>query len=203
MLRKSGYESIKVKPEGRFPWRKYFERQPPRYECDGAASANDCAGRMVGRQRQLSPVAYMVLREVMPQLASISRRGREPPTVKYGPFPSLKRVALTTNSNVVGGLIMTKHTLENGRRNFLLTIAGGIAGLKVGSWPARALAQPAGGRPLSIGTIGAGREGGALGALFIKAGRPVMFSSRNPDTLKGLVDELGPLASATRPRPGA
>jgi 8-hydroxy-5-deazaflavin:NADPH oxidoreductase len=86
--------------------------------------------------------------------------------------------------------------VESGRRNLLLTIAGGIAGLAVASWPARVLAQSAGGRPLSISTIGAGREGGALGALFVKAGHPVMFSSRNPDTLKGLVDELGPLARA-------
>jgi len=89
---------------------------------------------------------------------------------------------------------MTNHRIENGRRNFLLTIAGGIAGLAAGSLPARVLAQPAGGPPLSISTIGAGREGGALGALFVKAGHRVMFSSRHPDTLKGLVDELGPLA---------
>ena len=91
---------------------------------------------------------------------------------------------------------MTNHRVENGRRNFLLTIAGGIAGLAVGSGPARVLAQPAGGPPLSISTIGAGREGGALGALFVKAGHRVMFSSRHPDTLKGLADELGPLARA-------
>ena len=91
---------------------------------------------------------------------------------------------------------MTNPRVENGRRNFLLTIAGGIAGLAAGSLPARVLAEPAGGSPLSISTIGAGREGGALGALFVKAGHRVMFSSRHPDTLKGVVDELGPLARA-------
>lgn len=85
------------------------------------------------------------------------------------------------------------HRIENGRRKFLLTLAGGIAGLAAS---AQVLAQPAGGSPLSISTIGAGREGGALGALFVKAGHHVMFSSRHPDTLKGLVDELGPLARA-------
>jgi len=89
---------------------------------------------------------------------------------------------------------MMNHWIESGRRKFLLTAAGGIAGLAVGSSPARVLAQPAGGPPLSISTIGAGREGGALGALFAKAGHRVMFSSRHPDTLKGLVDEVGPLA---------
>ena len=91
---------------------------------------------------------------------------------------------------------MINKRIENARRNFLLTIAGGIAGLAVGPWPARVLAQPAGGSLLRIGTIGAGRQGGALGALLVKAGHPVMFSSRHPDTLKGLVDELGPLARA-------
>ena len=91
---------------------------------------------------------------------------------------------------------MTNHRVENGRRNFLLTMAGGIAGLAAGSLPARVLAQPAGGPPLSISAIGAGREGGALGALFVKAGHRVMFSSRHLDALKGLVDELGPLARA-------
>jgi predicted dinucleotide-binding enzyme len=91
---------------------------------------------------------------------------------------------------------MMNNMVDNARRNFLLTIAGGIAGLAVGPWPARVLAQPAAGSLLRIGTIGAGREGGALGALLVRAGHPVMFSSRHPDTLKGLVDELGPLARA-------
>jgi predicted dinucleotide-binding enzyme len=91
---------------------------------------------------------------------------------------------------------MTNDRVVNGRRDFLLTVAGGIAGLAVGSRPARVLAQPAGGSPLRISSIGAGREGGALGALFVKAGHPVMFSSRHPDQLKGLVDGLGPLARA-------
>jgi predicted dinucleotide-binding enzyme len=61
--------------------------------------------------------------------------------------------------------------------------------------PGLALAQtPAG--ALKIGMIGAGREGGALGALFVKAGHPVMFSSRNPDRLRDFVAGLGPLAQA-------
>jgi 8-hydroxy-5-deazaflavin:NADPH oxidoreductase len=91
---------------------------------------------------------------------------------------------------------MTNNGVENGRRKLLIAIGGGIAGLAVGSWPARVLAQTAGGSPLRISTIGAGREGSALGALFVKAGHPVMFSSRHPDALKGLVDGLGPLARA-------
>ena len=106
----------------------------------------------------------------------------------------LEKVPPNTKSIVVGDLIMTNHGLENSRRKFLLTVAGGIAGLAAGSLLARVLAQPAGGPPLSISTIGAGRMGGALGAVFVKAGHRVMFSSRHPDTLKGRVEELGPLA---------
>jgi len=52
------------------------------------------------------------------------------------------------------------------------------------------------GSPLKIGIVGAGREGGALGTLFVKAGHPVTFSSRHPEDLKGLVTGLGPLAQA-------
>ena len=47
-----------------------------------------------------------------------------------------------------------------------------------------------------IGIIGAGNIGGTLGALWVKSGHPVMFSSRNPDELKDMVAALGPLAHA-------
>jgi predicted dinucleotide-binding enzyme len=48
--------------------------------------------------------------------------------------------------------------------------------------------------PLKVGVIGSGRLGGAVGGLLAKAGHPVMFSSRHPDELKGLVEGLGPNA---------
>jgi len=76
------------------------------------------------------------------------------------------------------------------KRAFLFTIVLALAAL-----PPVAGAQ-ATGAPLKIGMIGAGREGGALGALFVKAGHPVKFSSRHPENLKGLVTGLGPLAQA-------
>ena len=44
--------------------------------------------------------------------------------------------------------------------------------------------------------IGAGRMGGGLGTQFVKAGHPVMFSSRHPENLKELTARLGPLAQA-------
>lgn len=57
-------------------------------------------------------------------------------------------------------------------------------------------AARAAGTPLKIGTLGAGRIGGTLGELWVKAGHPVMFSSRHPEELQGLVTSLGPLAQA-------
>lgn len=65
-----------------------------------------------------------------------------------------------------------------------------------------ALGAPLGARaqaPLKIGTIGAGRMGGSLGAQWIKAGHPVMFSSRHPEQLADFVKGLGPLAKAGTP----
>jgi 8-hydroxy-5-deazaflavin:NADPH oxidoreductase len=50
--------------------------------------------------------------------------------------------------------------------------------------------------PIKIGTIGAGRMGGTLGTLWAKAGHPVMFSSRNHEEIKSLVEGLGPQARA-------
>ena len=80
-----------------------------------------------------------------------------------------------------------------------LALLGGAGGTLLG-FPfdqiRSASAQTSSGSPLKIGMIGAGREGSALGALFVKAGHPVMFSSRRPDTLKDLVAGLGPLAQA-------
>ena len=79
------------------------------------------------------------------------------------------------------------------RREFLL--AGIIAVTVATAIPGPALAAGPS-EPLKIGMVGAGREGSALGALLIKAGHPVMFSSRHPESLQGLVSGLGPLAKA-------
>ena len=56
---------------------------------------------------------------------------------------------------------------------------------------------------LKIGVIGSGRIGGTLGALWVKAGHEVFFSSRHPDQLKELVERLGPMAQAGMPREAA
>src|SRR5215471_995855 len=83
------------------------------------------------------------------------------------------------------------------RRRDLLLRAGAGVFLVLAASPLAALAQTAPrDAPLKIGTIGAGREGGALGTLFAKAGHPVMFSSRHPEQLKDLVASAGPNAKA-------
>jgi predicted dinucleotide-binding enzyme len=84
-----------------------------------------------------------------------------------------------------------RHFTLDRRAFFNLTALGVIA-----ASPFAALAETVGGASLKVGTIGAGREGGALGTLFAKAGHPVMFSSRNPERLKNLVSDAGPTARA-------
>src|SRR5713101_2660471 len=84
---------------------------------------------------------------------------------------------------------------DHARRDFMRIAGSGLAVLAVAARPDIAVAQTAG-SPLKIGMVGAGREGGALGRLFVKAGHPVMFSSRHPEDLKGLVAGIGPLAQA-------
>ena len=80
------------------------------------------------------------------------------------------------------------------RRKFVHVLAGGLA---AGAIPATAaLGQGSNLSKMKIATIGAGREGGALGTLFAKLGHPVMFSSRHPEQLKELVAAAGPTARA-------
>lgn len=83
-------------------------------------------------------------------------------------------------------------THRGSRRAFLRLATAAVIGL-----PAAGRAQSgAAAAPLKIATIGAGREGGALGTLFAKAGHPVMFSSRHPEQLTELVAAAGPNAKA-------
>ena len=64
-----------------------------------------------------------------------------------------------------------------------------------------ACVQPAADK-LKIGVIGAGNIGGTIGGR-VKAGHPVMFSSRHPEELKPLTDRLESLANAGNGRGGA
>src|SRR6266851_3622843 len=98
--------------------------------------------------------------------------------------------------------VATDPSSELGRRAFLRVMAVTAMLAILAAMPFTALAQTApaqpapGSVPLKIGVIGAGREGGALGTLFAKAGHPVMFSSRHPEQLNDLVAAAGPLAKA-------
>ena len=84
-----------------------------------------------------------------------------------------------------------------GRRAFVeLLIGGGITLSALTALPLTALAQAVGTAQIKIATIGAGREGGAIGTLFAKLGHPVMFSARDPGQLKDLVASAGPTAQA-------
>ncbi len=73
-----------------------------------------------------------------------------------------------------------------------LVRAGGALALAAAFWPGRVHAQA----KLRIGVIGSGHIGGTIGGMWVKAGHPVMFSSRHPDELKDLVAGLGELAKA-------
>ena len=71
--------------------------------------------------------------------------------------------------------------------------AGAFAGL------ALAVSRQASGQgtaPLKIGVIGSGHIGSTVGSLWVKAGHPVIFSSRHPEELAPLVQGLGELAKA-------
>jgi len=74
---------------------------------------------------------------------------------------------------------------------------GSVAGL---GFAASALSRGASGQtaapPLKIGIIGSGHIGSTIGSLWVKAGHPVMFSSRHPEEIAPLVQELGALAKS-------
>ncbi|MGH6727902.1 MAG: NADPH-dependent F420 reductase [Pseudolabrys sp.] len=89
---------------------------------------------------------------------------------------------------------MLKHGFVDSRRRAMLA-GGGALILGAALWPARSKAQTAGNKS-KIGIIGSGKIGGTIGGLWVKAGHPVMFSSRHPEELKDLVAGLGPLAHA-------
>jgi 8-hydroxy-5-deazaflavin:NADPH oxidoreductase len=84
--------------------------------------------------------------------------------------------------------------MDRCRRRVLLASSGVAFAAAMQPW--RAIAQATGGTKLRIGVIGSGHIGGTIGALWVKAGHPVLFSSRHPEELKELVAGLGPLARA-------
>ena len=80
------------------------------------------------------------------------------------------------------------------RRTLLRLGAGAALAPLVLSAPS--LAQSPAGGAMKIGVVGSGKLGGTVGGLWAKAGHQVLFSSRHPDELKGLVEGLGANARA-------
>jgi hypothetical protein len=72
------------------------------------------------------------------------------------------------------------------------------------SAPSAVLAQSApASQPMKIGIIGTGRIGGALARHWVDAGHEVLMSSRHPEELVPLADELGSRAHVGTPREAA
>ena len=89
-----------------------------------------------------------------------------------------------------------KETLSADRRRWLQRVAGASAALMLGLTPG-ARADISG--KLKIGIVGSGRVGGGIGGVWVKAGYPVMFSSRNLENDQALAARLGPDALAGTP----
>jgi len=100
---------------------------------------------------------------------------------------------------------MIADTNRNRRPGRILRWLGAIAlGTALCALPEVPMADaPAQSKPLKIGIIGAGKIGGSLGELWVKAGHEVLLSSRYPEELKPLADRLGPLARTGTPREAA
>lgn len=85
--------------------------------------------------------------------------------------------------------------MKQNRREFLVVAGAAVAiGLP---WHA------AGAGKTKIGIVGSGRVGGAIGAVWVKAGHEVMFSSRNIEHDRELAAKLGGTARAGTPQEAA
>src|SRR5260370_39643103 len=71
--------------------------------------------------------------------------------------------------------------------------AGGAFALAAALRPWRVVAQTTGAK-LPIGVIGSGHIGGTIGGLWVRAGHPVLFSSRHPEELKDMAGGARPPA---------
>jgi predicted dinucleotide-binding enzyme len=90
--------------------------------------------------------------------------------------------------------------MAQSRRRLLKLSAAAWA---LASLPLALRAQQPSAQKMKIGIIGSGNVGGALGAVWVKAGHEVMFSSRNLEHDKALAGKLGGNARAGTPREAA
>ena len=94
----------------------------------------------------------------------------------------------------------TNDGLKTSRREFLRAAGSAAAGLALAFAARTAGSADAG---LKIGIVGSGRIGGTLGALWLKAGHEIMFSSLDLEHDKALAARLGGKARAGTPREAA
>jgi 8-hydroxy-5-deazaflavin:NADPH oxidoreductase len=81
--------------------------------------------------------------------------------------------------------------------------AAGLLALLAGTAAAADVARALRPAPLKIGIIGTGHIGGTLARLWVASGHEVLMSSRHPDELRGLAQQLGPRAHVGTPREAA
>jgi predicted dinucleotide-binding enzyme len=86
--------------------------------------------------------------------------------------------------------------VKTSRREFLRAAGTAAAGLALGALPYTVRDANSQGAGLKIGVIGSGRIGGTLGAIWLKAGHEVMFSSLDLEHDKALAARLGGKARA-------
>jgi len=93
--------------------------------------------------------------------------------------------------------------LHNRRALILGTGAAATAALLGSALPFLARAADASSARRRIGIVGSGRVGGTLGRIWLQAGHEVMFSSRNLEQNRKMVEGLGPNARAGTAREAA
>ncbi len=83
-------------------------------------------------------------------------------------------------------MMKTKDPVVHNRRGFLQAAALTAASLAMGAMPRPTLSAG-----MKVGVIGSGKVGGTVGALWVKAGHEVMFSSLELEHDKALAARLG------------
>jgi predicted dinucleotide-binding enzyme len=94
---------------------------------------------------------------------------------------------------------------KQSRRDFILRAGAATTGLVLSHTLLPGGLRAAGPvqAPSRIGIIGSGNIGGAVGLKWAEAGHEILFSSRHPEDLTGLVEQAGPRARAALPAAAA
>lgn len=99
--------------------------------------------------------------------------------------------------------MQTNDRVRTSRRGFLLAAGSATAGLALTVLPFGVRTASSADAGLKIGIVGSGRIGSTLGALWLKAGHEIMFSSLDLEHDKALAARLGGKARAGTPKEAA